>query len=87
MVATIPAMLNPKLNLLKTSSNMEFDRVTGVTNPFGAFTYAYVNTTSRLSSVTYPSGTGLSISYSYFNNAGDQRLQTIQNSKTSQRRN
>jgi RHS repeat-associated protein len=54
-------------------------RVTGVTNALGAFTYAYVDTTSRLSSVTYPSGTGLSTLYSYFGNTGDQRLETIQN--------
>jgi RHS repeat-associated protein len=54
-------------------------RVTGVTNPLGAFTYAYVDQTSRLSGVTYPSGAGLSTVYSYFNNTGDQRLQTIQN--------
>lgn len=57
-------------------------RVTGVSNPLGSFTYAYLNQTSRLSSVTYPSGTGLSTTYAYFNNAGDQRLQTIQNLKS-----
>ena len=53
--------------------------MTGVSNPLGAFTYAYVDTTSRLSGVTYPSGTGLSTSYAYFNNVGDQRLQDITN--------
>ena len=61
-------------------------RVTGVTNALGAFTYAYVNETSRLSSVTYPSGTGLSTSYSYFDNTHLQdfeRLKTIQNFKSS----
>ena len=61
-------------------------RVTGVTNALGAFTYAYVNQTSRLSSVTYPSGTGLSTSYSYFDNTHPQdfeRLKTIQNFKSS----
>ena len=58
-------------------------RVTGQSNPLGAFTYAYVNTTSRLSSIAYPSDTGLSTSYSYFGNTGDQRLQTIQNLKGS----
>ena len=56
-------------------------RVTNVSNPLGAFVYAYVNTTSRLNTVTYPSGTGLTANYSYFNNVGDQRLQTIQNKK------
>ena len=54
-------------------------RVTNVTNALGAFTYAYLDQTSRASSVTYPSGTGLSTAYSYFNNAGDQRLQEIKN--------
>ena len=54
-------------------------RVTDVTNPLGDFTYAYVDQTSRLSSVTYPSGTGLVTNYSYFGNTGDQRLETIQN--------
>ena len=56
--------------------------MTGVGNALGAFTYAYVNQTSRLSGVTYPSGTGLTSSYSYFGNTGDQRLQTIQNLKS-----
>jgi RHS repeat-associated protein len=54
-------------------------RVTNVNNPLGAFTYAYVDTTSRLSGVTYPTGTGLSTSYGYFGNTGDQRLQDITN--------
>jgi RHS repeat-associated protein len=58
-------------------------RVTNLNNPLGAFTYAYVDETSRLNSVTYPSGTGLSTSYSYFGNTGDQRLQDITNSKSS----
>ncbi|MEI9999729.1 MAG: hypothetical protein WDO13_11510 [Verrucomicrobiota bacterium] len=57
-------------------------RVTNVTNALGAFTYVYVDTTSRLSSATYPSGTGLTTSYSYFGNVGDQRLQDITNSKS-----
>jgi RHS repeat-associated protein len=54
-------------------------RVTGVSDALGAFTYAYVDQTSRLSGVTYPSATGLTTSYSYFGNTGDQRLETIQN--------
>jgi RHS repeat-associated protein len=61
-------------------------RVTGVTNALGAFTYAYVDTTSRLSSVTYPTGTGgtghsMITDYSYYGNTGDQRLEEIQNLK------
>jgi len=62
-------------------------RVTHVTNALTPtsqdFTYAYVDETNRLSSVTYPSSTGLSTSYSYFGNTGDQRLETIQNFKSS----
>ncbi len=54
-------------------------RVTGVTNPLGDFVYAYVDQTSRLSDVTYPTGTHLTTHYSYFGNTGDQRLETIQN--------
>jgi hypothetical protein len=49
--------------------------------------YSYVDLTSRLSGVTYPTSTGLSTSYTYFGNTstdsnpgdGDQRLKTIQN--------
>jgi RHS repeat-associated protein len=58
-------------------------RLTGASNSLGAFTYAYVDETSRLASVTYPSGTTLSTSYSYFDNTGDQRLQEIKNLKGS----
>jgi YD repeat-containing protein len=57
-------------------------RVTGVTNALGAFAYAYVDQTSRLSSVTYPSGTGLSTSYAYYGNTGDQRLEDITNARS-----
>ncbi len=59
--------------------------MTGITNALGAFTYAYVNTTSRLSGVTYPSGTGLTTAYSYFDYSHPQdfeRLKTIQNLKS-----
>jgi RHS repeat-associated protein len=58
-------------------------RVTNASNPLGAFTYAYVDETSRLAGVTYPSGTTLSTTYSYFDNTGDQRLQEIKNLKGS----
>jgi RHS repeat-associated protein len=44
---------------------------------FGSFGYSYVDTTSRLSEVTYPNGQ--KTDYSYFNNAGGQRLQEINN--------
>ncbi len=59
-------------------------RVTNVSNALGSFLYAYVDTTSRLSSVTYPIGTGLSSSYSYYPSTDHQnfeRLQAIQNLK------
>ncbi len=63
-------------------------RVTNVTNPLGAFVYAYVDTTSRLHTLTYPTSTGLVSTMSYFPNQcpsgtgnGDQRLQEISNAK------
>jgi YD repeat-containing protein len=52
-------------------------RVTNVTNALGAFTYAYVDTTSRLAEVTYPNWQ--KTDYSYYNNVGDQRLKEIRN--------
>ena len=65
-------------------------RVTNVTNALGSFTYAYVNQTSRLQTVTDPVGTGgtgqsLTTTYIYYpvtNTAGAQdgeRLQEIKN--------
>jgi YD repeat-containing protein len=39
-------------------------RVTNVSNALGAFTYGYVDATSRLSEVTYPNGQ--KSDYSYF---------------------
>ncbi|MDD5263077.1 MAG: hypothetical protein PHD76_14635 [Methylacidiphilales bacterium] len=55
-------------------------RVTNVSNPLGAFTYNYVDPTygtTRLSSVAYPNGQ--TVNYTWLNNAGDQRLQSITN--------
>jgi len=52
-------------------------RVTGVSNALGSFGYSYVDTTSRLSEVTYPNNQ--KTDYSYFGNTGDQRLQEINN--------
>jgi RHS repeat-associated protein len=76
------------------NTSMTYDalsRVTNVTNALGSFGYGYVDETPRLLSVTYPSGTGLSSSYSYFGNTSsdsdpaddDQRLASIQNMKGS----
>lgn len=50
-----------------------------VTNLLGSSQYAYVNATARLASQTYPNGE--TIHYSYYSNAGDQRLQQILNLK------
>lgn len=52
-------------------------RIGTTTNPLGVFTNAYVNSVSaRLQSTTVPSGP--SVTYSYFPNSADKRLQTIQ---------
>jgi RHS repeat-associated protein len=50
-------------------------RVELETNLLGTFTYAYDGLTSRLASVIHPNGQ--TSSYSYFDNLGDRRLQTI----------
>jgi len=55
-------------------------RPTSITNPLGTFANSYVNATGRLDHVDYPNGQRTN--YSYFNNAGDQRLQQIQNLKS-----
>ena len=61
-------------------------RVTAIANPLGQFSYAYVNTTARIKSLTYPLSTGLVSSLTYFPNVspsgtgnGDERLQQISN--------
>ncbi|MDM8005916.1 MAG: RHS repeat-associated core domain-containing protein, partial [Phycisphaerae bacterium] len=54
-------------------------RVTSETNVLGTFTYGYVGATGRLQFVTYPNGQ--TSSYGYFDNAGDNRLQTIHHRK------
>lgn len=64
--------------------NSTFDalgRVTVFTNALGSFTNSYLNTTPRLSRVSYPNGQ--TSSFSYFGNADDQRLQTIANTNAS----
>jgi len=58
-------------------------RVTSVTNPLGQFTYEYVDTTNRISSMAYPNGQVTNYSY-YPNSAAtpgndDQRLEQITN--------
>jgi len=53
------------------------DRIGTVTNLLGQFTYNYVGTTSRLSSLVYPNGQ--QAAYTYFDNLGDKRLKQIKN--------
>jgi len=50
-------------------------RVTSEANVLGTFTYAYDSVTNRVASVTYPNGQ--TSAYTYFDNPGDRRLQTI----------
>ncbi len=69
-------ILNGSTNLLSYDS---LGRVVGVTNSLGGFVYAYTNQTTRLKSVSYP--TGQSTTFDYFSNSGDQRLKTIWNKK------
>jgi hypothetical protein len=45
------------------------------------FTYGYKNATNLVTSITYPTTSGLTGSFTYMDNAHDKRLQTIQNMK------
>jgi RHS repeat-associated protein len=70
-------VVNRTLNGAATSLTYDaLGRVTNEVNRLGAFVYAYVNATSRLQSVRYPNGQ--TTAFSYFTNAGDQRLRQIQ---------
>ena len=74
--------LGRAINGNANASSVVYDalgRVTSAVNPLGMFTYGYVNATSRLDHVIYPNAQRTN--YGYFNNAGDQRLQQIQNLK------
>ncbi|HJW33211.1 MAG TPA: hypothetical protein VJ505_07585 [Holophagaceae bacterium] len=55
-------------------------RLSTVTNPLGTFGYSYDGATNRLLKMTYPNGQVTN--YSYLDNAGDKRLQSIQNLKS-----
>ena len=57
----------------------ELGRLTTLGDPIGNFTYAYVGTTGRSSSVGYPNGQ--TTTYSYYPVSGDQRLQEIHNKR------
>jgi len=50
-------------------------RVTSEVNLLGTFTYTYDGVTSRLATVAYPNSQ--TSTYSYLNNVGDHRLQTL----------
>jgi len=60
-------------------------RVTAVTNALGSFTYGYPDLTNRVHTIAYPSGTGLTGTYSYYGHTssdgnpsdGDDRLSDI----------
>ena len=62
------------LGRVQSVSN-ELGRINGAGQLQVAFGYAYVNSTPRLQSITYP--TALAASYQYFGNTGDNRLQEI----------
>lgn len=50
-------VLNRSIDGANNSATAAYDalgRVTGVSNPLGTFTYAYVNATGRLDHVIYP---------------------------------
>ena len=55
----------------------QMGRLTTVTNVLGTFRYNYVNGTFRPAVMLYPNGQRTD--YAYYDNLGDQRLQTIQN--------
>ncbi len=63
-----------------TSSYDSLGRLTTLASPVGSFGWAYVNATGRPQTITYPNNQVTT--YSYFNNAGDQRLQQIKHQQT-----
>jgi RHS repeat-associated protein len=71
---------NRSIDGAANSDTWTFDslgRVSSEVNNLGTFNYSYAGVTSRLSSMTYPSGQ--STTYTYFPNAQDKRLQEIKN--------
>ncbi|HEY2944635.1 MAG TPA: RHS repeat-associated core domain-containing protein [Vicinamibacteria bacterium] len=64
------------LNSVTTSYTYDvLGRLTTLGDPLGSFTHAYVGTTSRLASLTYPNGQ--QSTYAYHPNSGDKRLHEI----------
>jgi RHS repeat-associated protein len=69
-------LISRTLNSVTTTWSYDaLGRFTNLGDPIGSFTAAYVGTTSRLSSLTYPNGQ--MTSYAYFPNSGDKHLQEI----------
>jgi RHS repeat-associated protein len=54
-------------------------RITKEVNVLGTFTFQYEDVTSRLQSVHYPNGQ--TVSYSYYANSGDRRIEEIHHTK------
>lgn len=72
--------IDRSINGAANAASMVYDalgRVQTMTNPLGAFTYTYVNTTDRIDHVNLPGGQ--KTQYAYFDNLGDQRLKQIKN--------
>src|SRR6266542_3606979 len=70
------------LSTFSTTSGYDaLGRLGTFTSPMGDFVWAYVNTTGRPQTATYPNGQ--TTTYTYFPNLGDQRLQQIKHQQTS----
>jgi RHS repeat-associated protein len=65
---------------LTTTGYDALDRIMSLASPLGSFAWAYVNTTTRPQTATYPNGQVTA--YSYFNTVGDHRLQQIKHQQT-----
>jgi RHS repeat-associated protein len=64
------------------SASVTYDslgRLSATDNALGHFSRTYISVTPRLQTLTYPSSTAQSASYSYFDNSHDRRLQTLRN--------
>jgi RHS repeat-associated protein len=65
-----------------TTSSVTYDslgRLATSDNVLGHFSRGYVGVTPRLQTLTYPTSTGQTANYAYFDNSHDRRLQTLQN--------
>ncbi len=67
-------------NINGVSATFVYDKMNRVTteiNALGTFSYSYVTQSNRMAAVTYPNGQRAE--YTYYNNAGDQRLKQVWN--------